>query len=346
MPVDRPKNGTAFIGVKALANNDVFYSITSVGVWKSDVEPGISVRNESWKITSKSDADRDCWLSERYPFPRNLFCINSTGFVLGTARLVDKYGRNVLFNVEVTAVDSENSNNTAKIQQYFSPNLGRNKCAMHSKTLISFSDTCDSSTNSANYATKSVLSVFHFKAPPVKSLVGQFAVLSTLITKSFVGSLLKFTVIRNNKANRTIKNYVLVPPSPLSQSAYFHNVSLYDRPIELAPLEQFRIKIEADFPLVFNDSLPQQLAMYSTQAKDYCFTPCYELYSNITRTFPEWHPFFPCLGTFDYKLYNAKYGYCSGESPCLFHSLWNVLSSSCFFLNLTTCHLSSLRSIN
>ena len=308
------QNGTSLFNVKALSNNAVFYSITSVRLWRNDITPAITSRNNSWATKSKKDAEKACLLSESYPFPRNLFCMNSRGFVLATSRLVAKFRTIMSFEIEMAAVDSKNTKEVKKSLQYFVPFFDRMICEIHSKQVLDVYDNCDQSRYNIVAPTKMALNLFYFKAPPLKSLLGLVSIISTLILNAEAGSVLNLTVVRGGKDYRTVVQYILLPPKVRMVNTYVHNISFYDRPVELNPLEEFVIRLEADFPLVLNSSRPfPTMGIFFAPAKNYCLTHCYNKFLNLKKLLPDPYPRFPCLSTSDFKLMNAKYGYCSGK---------------------------------
>ena len=321
--IDWP-SGRRIYQVKAFANDPLIFSVTNVTVWFDGIPKASTASSASWRLKSVAEAANDCKMAVTYSYPRNLFCIDSSGIIKTTSKFHNTLKVFSLVEFEVVATNSADPKkySTQKVQSTSEPNTTHFHCAELRGALSSFKTQCDN-TKGSPYSLSRIGQTyqFQFTAPSVRLLVTQIGVKLHVLRYAKGASMITYTFVRTGKPNVIFKSLLIPGKSMRFKSPHTYNSSLYRQPLELAPNERVTVAFAADFAPVFQGS---DIVLYAIPVKDYCFSDCLNKYINIVNSVPAWYPNFPCF-YFNEESYNAKYGYCLGKCFQIISQLFPLL---------------------
>lgn len=305
------RSNIVFPRIEAVANNPVLYSIVGAAYWENKTTSAVVAKNNKWAIKTKSEASTACITAERYPFPRNLFCIIQSGSLVTTSLFHNRLPTFSHVILDVLAADSRNATNNSTLQIVIGLQPNEAECKPMLATIngmLSLSR-CSTSVKTV-YAVRIRPQVYQFTAPVYKSLLTQIGIRPSKLANLKMGSSFSYTFNRTSGISfRTVP--ILVPAeNRVEYGSRFLNSSLYRDSIALKPGEKILVTVSSHA----NASSDRDIQITTVPDRDYCLdTFCFDSYNKVVRSGGKLAPKFHCR-PLDQWFYDGTYGRCYGMS--------------------------------
>eukprot|EP00794_Sanderia_malayensis_P014331 gene14331-15822_t len=310
------QNGSRILQVKTMSNEAVLYSIIAVSYWQNDSSPSAAVaKSNNWAVKTRSESLKSCSISENYPYPRNLFCINEFGLLMPTTLFRNRLQPLATVIVDILATNSKNPADNATLKTFVQIRPSALECELLMKTISSMRNTCNISVFTT-LPDKSPSNSYPFVAPPTASLLVQIGIRSSILAMLKAGDRYAYVLTRANGKSTKIDRPMIFNDSYRQQNPYI-NSSLYRQPIVLAPRENIVITLTSIAGIANIKTTFMNLLVVTVPLKEYCLTSCFDQFNTVVNYGGKLAPRIHCLSQDSYY-FDGRYGRCYGNpSPTL-----------------------------
>ncbi len=303
-------SGVSLLTEKAISNDAVFYSITRVGYWKNDTSLPIDEKSSSWIVKTKSEAQQYCRMSEKYPFPRNLFCISQSGVLMPTSLYRNKLSEYSFVEIDIVASNSQTTRDQALKQVYLFMQPSYQKCEQLSATINPMISKCNHA-DRAVYPVQQKSNFYQYTAPVKASLIVRVGIRASILSKLNTGA--TFSLVLTRPAGKVVRidRKLLKSPADRKRQTYI-NITPYRKPVKLLPSEVIMLSVYSDSG-VTHSNLTKNIAITTATDEEHCLTSCFDSYNRVVSFGGERAPRFPCFSPPLSLFLDEKYGRCYGE---------------------------------